>query len=98
MKLNDTNSFEISGSGDQSVSRSAIMSPSQTHRDYNRMKYYSALKTGFRHMGNESDILQPPVHVIDQNLFLLQIPFAKARKYYRISLAIILAIILSGLL
>ena len=60
--------------------RAPILSPRQSHRDYNRLKYYSALKTGFKHMGTDQDLLTPPVHVIDQNLFLLQIPFARPSK------------------
>ena len=59
------------------MSRSPIKSPNQNHRDYNRFKYYSALRTGFKHIGRDQELLTPPVHVVDEDLFLLQIPFIK---------------------
>ena len=73
----------------KSYDRSAILSPTHTHKDYNRLKYYSALKTGYKHIGSDSEFLTPPVHVIDQNLFLLQLPFAKpGMKHFNIFLII----------
>ena len=63
-------------------SRSAMLSPSNTHRDYNRYKYYSALRTGFKHLGQEDQaFLEPPSHIIDHNLFLIHNPFNKPRKF-----------------
>lgn len=44
--------------------RPPILSP-RGHKDYNRLKYYSALKTGFKHMHKE-DVLNIPKHMIDE--------------------------------
>ena len=33
--------------------RSAISSPRISHKDYNRYKYYSALRTGYKHLAPE---------------------------------------------
>ena len=54
-----------------------MLSPSFDHKDYNRMKYYSALRTGYAHLGIEQPELEPPAHIIDQQLFLFQNPFSK---------------------
>lgn len=43
--------------------RPPMVSP-RGHRDYNRMKYYSALKTGYKHL-NKEEFLKIPKHVID---------------------------------
>ena len=91
-------------------SRQPINSPAPEarHKDYNRLKYYSKLRTA--HIGqisfNQSEssyrqqqlpsqlddsfvskpydvaeFLRPPSHVIDQQLFVLRLPFVKERKY-----------------
>lgn len=47
---------------------------------YNRYKYYSAIKTGFKHMHvteGDNEFLRPPTHVIDEQLFLFHIPFTE---------------------
>ena len=31
--------------------RAPMLSPSRGHKDYNRFKYYSALRTGYGHLG-----------------------------------------------
>ena len=36
---------------DSSGSRAPMLSPTSGHRDYNRYKYYSALRTGYKHLG-----------------------------------------------
>ena len=33
--------------------RQPMLSPSETHKDYQRFKYYSALRTGYGHLGVE---------------------------------------------
>jgi len=33
--------------------RSPMLTPGTTHKDYNRLKYYSALRTGYSHLGIE---------------------------------------------
>jgi len=33
--------------------RAPMISPDSTHKDYNRYKYYSALRTGYAHLGME---------------------------------------------
>jgi len=55
-----------------------MLSPNSGHKNYNRFKYYSALRTGFGHLGYEQPELEPPSHVIDQELFLFQLPFMAA--------------------
>jgi len=50
--------------------RSPMLSPKFDHKDYNRMKYYSALRTGYAHLGIEEQNLEPPSHIIDKALFL----------------------------
>ena len=57
--------------------RLPMLSPKEGHKDYNRYKYYSALRTGYSHLGIEEPYLEPPSHVIDKELFLAQIPFGK---------------------
>ena len=52
-----------------------MLSPTESHKDYNRMKYYSALRTGYGHLGVEQPPLEPPAHIIDKELFLFQSPF-----------------------
>ena len=68
---------------DSSGSRAPMLSPNSGHRDYNRYKYYSALRTGYKHLGEEtSTFLEPPKHVIDQNLFIIYNPFSAPRKLF----------------
>jgi len=50
--------------------RAAMLSPNPNHKDYNRMKYYSAIRTGYAHLGLEQPSLEPPSHIIDKALFL----------------------------
>lgn len=38
---------------------------------YQRMKYYSAIKTGLKHMSKSTTYLNVPTHVIDDNAFVL---------------------------
>ncbi|CAI2361314.1 unnamed protein product [Moneuplotes crassus] len=52
------------------VGRSPINIPSN-HHGYHRMKYYSALKTGLKHLGERMNYLDTPMHVIDPNWILL---------------------------
>ena len=61
-----------------------MLSPNASHRDYNRMKYYSALRTGYKHLGKEESakFLEPPEHVVDENLFIIYNPFRGPRKCY----------------
>jgi len=78
-----TSDVELGDKLDVSVDRSAMMSPTADHRNYNRFKYYSALKTGYKHLGDPTattDFLTPPEHVIDTNLFLFMNPFASRGK------------------
>ena len=58
--------------------RAPMLSPSRGHKDYNRFKYYSALRTGYGHLGQQPPELEPPTHVIDETLFLFKIPFGKS--------------------
>ena len=37
--------------------------------EYNRFRYYSALKTGYQHL-NKEEFLSLPKHVIDPNLYV----------------------------
>lgn len=55
---------------DLSSDRLPMLSPREGHKDYNRYKYYSALRTGYSHLGIEEPYLEPPSHVIDKELFL----------------------------
>ena len=67
---------------DSSGSRAPMLSPTSGHRDYNRYKYYSALRTGYKHLGQENPtFLEPPKHVIDHNLFVIYNPFSSPREY-----------------
>jgi hypothetical protein len=50
------------------IDRPAMLSP-RGHKDYNRMKYYSALKTGYKHL-NKEEFLKVPKHVIDDTLYV----------------------------
>ena len=54
-----------------------MLSPTQGHKDYQRFKYYSALRTGYAHLGLEQPPLEAPVHIIDQALFLFQVGLSK---------------------
>ena len=54
-----------------------MLSPNSDHKDYQRLKYYSALRTGYAHLGIDSPDLEPPSHVIDPQLFLFKLPFSK---------------------
>jgi len=63
------------------------MSPD--NKNYNRFKYYSALRTGFLHMGAEEeavDSLEPPSHVIDKDLFIMNSAFSAPSKILKINL------------
>ena len=55
------------------IFRPPILSP-RGHKDYNRFKYYSALKTGFKHMHKE-DVLNIPKNMIDEQLFVQDFTF-----------------------
>jgi hypothetical protein len=61
-----------------------MKTPPGGHKDYNRFKYYSALRTGFKHIAeennNDESFLQPPAHVIDPELFTFNLPFLSTRK------------------
>ena len=66
---------------DSQGERVAMLSPSSGHRDYNRYKYYSALRTGYKHLGKEDgEFLAPPKHVLEENLFIIHNPFNPPRK------------------
>ena len=60
-----------------------MRSPHSGHKNYNRFKYYSALRTGLKHLPNspnaqlDSSILEPPSHVIDDDLYVFNLPFIK---------------------
>jgi len=47
------------------ISHQQIKSPMAGKREYNRKKYYSAIKTGFMHMNNNEEerqsFLRPPI-------------------------------------
>lgn len=58
-----------------------MLSPHSGHKDYNRYKYYSALRTGYQHLGMEEPKLEPPSHVIDPTLFVFQLPFSKFKPF-----------------
>ena len=51
--------------------RSPHLSPRGSN-NYNRFKYYSALKTGYQHLSlqEENDFLSIPHHVIDEQIFV----------------------------
>ena len=59
--------------------RQPILSPRAGHKDYQRYKYYSALRTGYAHLGIEEPKLEPPTHVVDNELFLFQF-FSKSSE------------------
>jgi hypothetical protein len=63
------------------------------HKDYNRHNYYWKLRTehkrimsdsnsnaddNFQASINDADFLVPPMHVIDNDLFVFKLPFSKA--------------------
>ena len=43
------NSLDVPSSFDSA--RAPMLSPGESHKDYNRYKYYSALRTGYAHLG-----------------------------------------------
>ena len=48
------------------------MSPRQSHKDYNRMKYYSRLKTHATQVsGKADDFLAIPEHLVPAEYFLI---------------------------
>jgi hypothetical protein len=47
------------------------------HSQYNRLKYYSALRTGYQQLGSKEDFLRIPKHVIDPILYVIYAPFAQ---------------------
>jgi hypothetical protein len=53
------------------ISAGMIMSPTATNKRYNREKYYSALKTGFKHADTKlrESFLRPPELKMDEPLF-----------------------------
>lgn len=60
------------------IDRPPVLSPRPDHNQYNRYKYYSALRTGYKHLAPaaaDESFLQMPLHIIDSNLFLLMNPF-----------------------
>jgi len=63
--------------------RASVRAMSPDNKNYNRFKYYSALRTGFKHIGAEEEaiqMLEPPKHVIDQELFMMNSPFSAPSK------------------
>jgi hypothetical protein len=53
-----------------------MLSPRGTS-EYNRYKYYSALKTGYKHLGNKVEFLDIPKHVIaEENPYLVNMSFS----------------------
>lgn len=61
--------------------RSAVASPIMSSPQYNRFKYYSALKTGFEHLNpaeentRATELFETPVHLIKSEQFLFLNPF-----------------------
>ena len=51
------------------------LAASPLRQDYNRLKYYSALRTGYRHLGKEAkdSFLSTPHHVINPDLFVMHL-------------------------
>lgn len=72
----------------QDQDRSALLSPTSNHRQYQRLKYYSALRTGYKHLtaeGNEpinnaGSFLAMPDEVIEIEQFIFQNPFLPRAK------------------
>lgn len=69
-KLIDSDQAKINNSSIMRSSdseRPPILSPRANHKDYNRFKYYSALRTGYKHLTPETkdSFLNPPAHIID---------------------------------
>ena len=83
----DNKSLDVPSSFDSA--RAPMLSPGADHKDYNRYKYYSALRTGYAHLGIDQPELEPPKHVIDNALFLFQ-PFGKylSPTLYNLSLSL----------
>ena len=58
-QLNQSNDLSLSPRSMQrqtdsfEAGRAAIMSPTNTNRQYNRLKYYSALRTGYKHLATD---------------------------------------------
>lgn len=87
-RLTESDINKINNSTTRSdVERPALLSPKSDHKDYNRYKYYSALRTGYKHLTPETkdSFLHPPTHVIDKNLFLLTNPFYEVGMYFNCS-------------
>jgi len=67
------------------------MSPKRHHPQYNRLKYYSALKTGYDHLiekvtdanGNEVPrdpaFLLAPSHLMEENQFMIPLSDSKIK-------------------
>ena len=69
-KLIDSNDLKINNSSiirSSDSERPPILSPRANHKDYNRFKYYSALRTGYKHLTPETkdSFLNPPAHILD---------------------------------
>jgi len=76
----------------QIQARGALMSPKSSHPQYNRLKYYSALKTGYDHLiekvtdANGQEVprdpgfLLAPSHVFEKNLFMIPLTDGKRPK------------------
>ena len=93
---NQINASEISENFSKDMSKKTVNSDfsqnsrqpilaSPAHKDYNRLKYYSALKTGYKHMGAKESFLNIPHHTIDEDLFLLHFPFEEGKTICFIS-------------
>ena len=70
---NDIEPGQLSPSKAKDLSVDSQRNPmltSNDHKDYQRYKYYSALRTGYGHLGLDRPELEPPSHVIDKELFL----------------------------
>lgn len=61
--------YQTSNLGSSSPARNPILND-RTSKNYHRFKYYSALKTGYKHLGNQGEYLEIPHHVIDANMFV----------------------------
>ena len=71
-------SIDIMENSVDSARNPMLVSPD--HKDYQRYKYYSALRTGYAHLGIEQPELEPPTSVIDKKLFMLQLPGGKCHR------------------
>lgn len=73
----------VSTTQQKAQDRYSMRASSPDNKNYNRFKYYSALRTGFKHIGAEEEalqILEPPRHVIDEDLFVINLPFMDPGK------------------